>query len=158
MSHVSSVCLSWLQRGPDVTGWRWELFMDVQHLTQQPVNEFVFNRVFRDEARTWVSRLQGLCQMKSATTWLPPAGTCQSSWTECEARGSQRTFVRAGWSLLLESSALNTNRCEGVGVGPRTWTSLCDFTVLTLSADWAGMRADFFSKVICSVLGLKRYF
>lgn len=103
---MSSVCLSWLQRDPDVIGRRWEICIRVQHLTQQPVNKFVFNRVFRDEARTWVRRLQGLCQMKSATTWLPPAGTCQSSWTECEAWGSQGAFARAGWSLLLKFSAL----------------------------------------------------
>lgn len=102
---MNSVCLSWLQRGPDVTGWRWEICVDVQHSIQQHVNKLVFNRVVRDGARTWVSGLGASARWSQQQHGqILPAGTCQGSCIECEAQGSQGAFARAGWSLLLEFS------------------------------------------------------
>lgn len=143
---MNSVCLSWLQRGPDVTGWRWEICVDVQHSIQQHVNKLVFNRVVRDGARTWISGLGASARWSQQQYGqILPAGTCQGSCIECEAQGSQGAFARAGWSLLLEFSlsiqialAFSVHMSSGAaewvwapGVGLPMWVYSCTHSLLT---------------------------
>lgn len=90
---------------------------------------------------------------------LPPAGTCQGSWTECEAQGSQRAFLQGQdgaccWSsqlsvqiALASSMDMSSDAKEWVWVPGLVWIHSCAYSLLTeQSVLSAGMRADLFSR------------